>query len=789
MATLRRRDSALPPTPVFIQQLAEHIADVAYLADASRMITWVAPTIEVSLGWRPEEIIGTPLLDILHPDDLPRIAANRERLYSGQAMHNYPEGVAMRLRAKDGTYRWFSGRGVPLFDEAGNPAGVAGGLSLIDDLMHEQERAHDSEHAVEQILDSMLDPHLVLSAVRDEAGEIVDLEFTRANDSACRVLRLRREHLVGKRVRQWLPAMADDDLWQRSTAVLATGEPLVWDDYRFPESVIAAERYYDIRMVRLGDTLNCGFRDVTSRHQAARAIAESENRFRLLAENTTDVVVTVGRDNCIDWVSPAARASLGRTVTSLMGTCFTDLVHPEDLAGLMSGQSSEVRLGSPVDGWRWMRMSSRVLPDVTIYTARDIQAEMQARTQLAHELGHDPLTGLVNRTEALSQIEAALETEPPGSLALLAVGVDDLRSVNEAFTYSAGDRVLMQIAARLVRFARHPEDVARVGDSEFTFLVRGVDDVAALADLVTSMQADMRSAIVIDDHSIEVTVSIGIATAETMQASELLRDATSALHHARRRGGHRWEYHNPELTYAARERLIMRTGIRQALRNDEFQPWFQPVVRLGDGSLTAYEALARWERDGRIVPPAEFIPVAESTDLIVALDRCILRRALALVPPGLRLGVNVSAETLSTSDLADVVNAELNASGVDPQRLNLEVTETALLRPTPVVIENMRQVAELGVKWWVDDFGTGYSSITHLRDLPIHGLKLDRSFTAGLPDDATCRRLALGLVGLARGLGLGTIAEGVETVAQAEVLAEQGWELGQGWLYGRPSPL
>jgi EAL domain-containing protein (putative c-di-GMP-specific phosphodiesterase class I) len=233
----------------------------------------------------------------------------------------------------------------------------------------------------------------------------------------------------------------------------------------------------------------------------------------------------------------------------------------------------------------------------------------------------------------------------------------------------------------------------------------------------------------------------------------------------------------------------MRTGIRQALIAEEFQPWFQPVVRMSDRAVIGYEALARWERDGQIVSPAEFIPVAESTDLIVALDRFILRQALRQAPANVHIAVNVSAATLSTPNLADLVNAELAATGFEPRRLQLEVTETALLRPTGTVTDTMRQVAALGVRWWVDDFGTGYSSIAHLRDLPIHGLKLDKSFTAGLPADATCRRLSLGLVGLARGLGLGTIAEGVETAEQREVLASQGWELGQGWLFGRPTPL
>jgi diguanylate cyclase (GGDEF)-like protein/PAS domain S-box-containing protein len=779
----------VPQTLGHFQQLAAHIADVAYIAGPDRVITWIAPTVQMSLGWAPEELVGTSFIDLLHPDDARAVAASRERLYAGRPMPSSPRGVAMRLRGKTGDYRWFSGRGVPLLDDAGNPAGIAVGLRLVDDLVHERQRAQASEQHVEQILDGMLDPHLMLRAVRDESGALVDMEYSRANATACAVLRLKREDLIGKRVLQWLPGMATDEMWLRAVSALESGKPLVWDDYKFPKSVLDRERYYDIRMVRLEDELSCSFRDVTSRHRAARALAESESRFRLLAENTTDVVITVGDTGTIEWVSPAARAALGRTVSSLLGTPFAELVHPEDLDALNSLGTAEVRLGSPVDRWRWMRMTSRVLPDVTIYTARDIQAEMQARAQLAHEIGHDPLTGLANRSEALAQMGEALRRAPTDSLALLAVGVDDLRSLNEAFTYAAGDRVLTQVGTRLLHFAAQPDDVARVGDSEFTLLVHGVTDAAALADLVTNLQADLSSAVVIDSHSIEVTVSIGIAVAQTPMASELLRDATSAMHHARRRGGNRWEYHDPGLTQTARERLIMRTGIREALQAQQFVPWFQPLVSMAEGDVRGYEALARWDRDGHIVSPAEFIPVAESTDLIVDLDRYILHAGLHQVPVGMDLGVNVSAATLSSVDLAEVVYAELTSSGFDPTRLNLEVTETALLQPTALVKDNMAQVAHLGVRWWVDDFGTGYSSIAHLRDLPIHGLKLDRSFTAGLPDDARCQRLALGLVGLARGLGLSTIAEGIETAEQAAMLAAQGWEVGQGWHYGKPQPL
>ncbi|MEI2786531.1 MAG: PAS domain-containing protein [Candidatus Nanopelagicales bacterium] len=177
------------------RELAEHVADVAYIASRDRILAWVAPTVEWSLGWTPEQLVGTPLLDLVHPEDLQRIHAAREQVYGGSPMDDYAEGVAMRLRTSSGDYRWFSGRGVPLFDDNGKPDGIAAGLRLVDDLVHERERAVSSESRLEQILDSMLDPHMMLESVRDANGDVCDLEFARANATACRVLGLRHDQL------------------------------------------------------------------------------------------------------------------------------------------------------------------------------------------------------------------------------------------------------------------------------------------------------------------------------------------------------------------------------------------------------------------------------------------------------------------------------------------------------------------------------------------------------------------------------------------------------------------
>ena len=779
-----------------LQVLADHLADLTYVANQDRQVIWVGTNCADVLGWEPEEMLGTGFLDFMHPHDVAKIVAYRERLYRGEELPEAEEPSIVRLRHKDGSYHWFSGRAIPLLDDDGQPAGFAAGLRCVDDFVEEQERAQRSEREVAMVLDGMLDPHMLLGAVRDDSGEVVDVTFLRLNPEACRVLMVRAEGLIGRNLLAWQPGMVTTGIWQAGLRLWSTGEPMVLDDYQFPGEVLPGEHYFDIRGVRLGDDLlSCAFRDVTNRHQVALKTMESERRFRLLAENTTDVVVTVSAQGRVDWASPAVRSTLGVPVDSLLGRRFSDLVHPEDRELLDQSQGAEVRVGVD-ESWRWMRLSRRILVgdgSVTVYTAQDIQAEMETRAQLAHELGHDPLTGLSNRTAMLSRLRDLLRARSRReSLALFAIGIDDLRSLNEAFSYSAGDRVLTQIARRLLQFAKTPDDVSRVADNALTLIVHDVEDVAALADLASGLQSELPSAVTIDGHQIRLSVSIGIATPDSMRALDLLRDATSALHHARTKGGNRWEYLDSADTQAARERLIIRSGIHDALAGEQFRPWFQPVVSLTDGEMIGYEALARWVRDdGEVVMPNAFIPVAENTDLIVALDRHILRKAMAEVAAlewPAQVGINVSAQSLSEPDFADSVQDELERSGLDPALLHLEVTETALLRPTEHVHRTMLDVAELGVTWWVDDFGTGYSSITHIRDLPVQGLKLDLSFTSGLPHDLRSVRLAQGLMGLATGLGMRTTAEGVETPEQAQVLAEQGWEWGQGWLYGRPGP-
>ncbi|HSN07211.1 MAG TPA: EAL domain-containing protein [Candidatus Angelobacter sp.] len=244
----------------------------------------------------------------------------------------------------------------------------------------------------------------------------------------------------------------------------------------------------------------------------------------------------------------------------------------------------------------------------------------------------------------------------------------------------------------------------------------------------------------------------------------------------------------------AERSVAVLADVRAGLLREELLAWYQPIVRLGRERVVGFEALVRWRRsDGRLLPPHEFLPIVERSAQVADLDLAVLAqaaRALRSLPPDLFVSVNVSARTLTLVDYAGEIARVAREAGIDPVRLHVEVTETTLLSVSDVVDDAMRAVAATGATWYVDDFGTGYSSIAHLRDLPVSGLKLDLSFTAGIRrGDARSVSIAQGLVGMAQGLGLDTIAEGVETEQEGAVLAAQGWRHGQGWRYGRARPL
>lgn len=572
------------------------------------------------------------------------------------------------------------------------------------------------------------------------------------------------------------------------------------------------DRHVEISGVILNEMLIVSLIDVTDTVAAQAELRRREAEFRLLAENASDLVVRAGADGRLEWISPSVTGLLGWTAGELTGRPLRSVVHPEEQSrlgnllqrvGAGENGSREVRLCRKGGDYRWLDLAFRPLRGATgevngwVAGGRDIDQEVGMRRELDHALRHDPLTGLSTRPVMLERLTDALADLDPGQseLAVLSIGIDGLSLMNDAYTHQAGDQVLAQLAIRITRFLGSSDQVGRGTGDEFLVLLPRLASAADADPIAEALRQACQGRLPVGSQSIETTVSVGVATAgQGADPDGLIRDASLALRLAKSRGRNRSEFVDPKLAESARHRLSLLEEIRSGLGRGEFQPWFMPIVNLGDGSLRGYEALVRWIRpDGSVAEPGSFLPAVQQGPLATSLDHAVLSRsieALAHLPAPLTVAVNLCPASVGQEGLVEVVRELLQRAGAPASRLHLELTESALLTVSAGIRRTIEELAALGVSWYVDDFGTGYSSISHLRDLPIAGLKLDRSFTLGVAAGATrATRLAKGLQGLAEGLDLDTVAEGVKTAEVAARLERQGWRRGQGWLYGKAAPL
>jgi PAS domain S-box-containing protein len=328
----RRAEGRLAETSLRYQLLAENASDVVAFSRPDRTLEWVSPAVANELGWAPEDLIGTRLSDLIHPDDEAATAAERRAVYSGHEIENPEGGFVVRVRAKSGQYRWVSSRVVPLADESGEHVGVITSMLVVDDLVQAREEATANQTALRATLDSLLDPEVRYEAVRDDAGQLVDLEFVGANPAACAYFEMDYADLIGSRLLDFFPGLVEAGLFEKYRQVVETGEALILDDFDYVQELLNAERRYDIRAARVGDGLSATWRDVTDRHAADRRLAESEEQYRLVAENVSDVAMRLSSERRFEWVSDPVAHVMGWQPSDLVGHLIDEFVHHDDLA-------------------------------------------------------------------------------------------------------------------------------------------------------------------------------------------------------------------------------------------------------------------------------------------------------------------------------------------------------------------------------------------------------------------------------------------------------------------------
>jgi diguanylate cyclase (GGDEF)-like protein/PAS domain S-box-containing protein len=543
-----------------------------------------------------------------------------------------------------------------------------------------------------------------------------------------------------------------------------------------------------------------------------------EARFRSLVQNSSDVVALVTDDGLVTYESDAAHGVLGHRPGGRVGRPFVDDVHPSDaslaramLDGLAASpethQTVELRLRHADGGWRWVEIvgQNRLMEPAVralVLNYRDVTDRKRLEEQLQHDAFHDPLTGLANRALFGDRVTHALARRRPTSerAAVLFIDLDDFKLVNDSLGHAAGDVLLTAVAERIRACLRPQDTAARLGGDEFAVLVEETDaeQSAAIADRIL---AALRQPFAIGDRQVFMQASIGISvegadgvTAGRETADDLLRNADAAMYTAKARGKARHQLYQPTMHAAALRRLELRERLESALDAGEFEVHYQPVVELAGETIVGAEALVRWrEAGGEPAPPADFLAVAEESGLIVSLGRWVLEQSCHEAvrwgtgpAPSLSVAVNVASRQLADATFPSDVAAVLASSGLRPDRLIVEVTESALLDEGQVTNSAIAELKRLGVRVALDDFGTGYSSLSHLRRFPIDVLKIDRSFIAGIDgDNRDERALVRSIIRLAHSLRLETVAEGIERPEQLELLRRFGARLGQGFHFAR----
>ena len=505
---------------------------------------------------------------------------------------------------------------------------------------------------------------------------------------------------------------------------------------------------------------------------------------------------------------------IGRPPTEESGPDFS-FVHPEDLPRIAEALQQVVegknavdcthRIVRPDGEVRWVVTRTSHFRDpsdlVIAGTMLDITERKEAELALEHLAYHDPLTGLANRSRITEQLDAQLAASHivGRRVTLALIDIDQFKMINDSLGHSAGDSVLEAVARRLERALAPDEVLARFGGDEFAVVRGGVTGFDEGAELAERLLRSLDAPITVDTRDFHLTMSVGIALSDPGDTAEtMFREADTAMYHAKDSGRARAALFDDELQRTSRRRLQLRTALRTALERDELSIVYQPVIDLATLRTSGFEALLRWTTPSfGSISPAEFIPIAEETGLIVPIGEWVLEQALAQVAQWRRgaaegdgpwVAVNLSARQTESPGLVDRVASALAVAGVPPRALHLELTESVLMDTIESSIDTMNAFHDLGITLSIDDFGTGYSSLSYLRRLPIDILKIDKSFVDGLGGEDGDTSIVEAVIDLARTLGMDVVAEGVESATQLRALVALGCSHGQGFLWDRGVP-
>ncbi|HVG37702.1 MAG TPA: EAL domain-containing protein [Pyrinomonadaceae bacterium] len=601
---------------------------------------------------------------------------------------------------------------------------------------------------------------------------------------------------------------------RRAPMILLTGQGDREVDF---EAMRAGAADYLVKGQLDASTLGRAIRYAVGRAETLGALRTSEERYHRLVELSPDAIILHAEGHIIFINSAGVRLLGGESAEQFVSWPVMRFVHRDSLENVRRRikQITEEKISVPFIEEKFIRLDgTEVEVEVAAVpftyhdksavqvVARDITARKKVEAKLLHDAFHDALTGLPNRALFMEHLKLAVERakRPPQQLfAVLFLDLDRFKNINDSLGHPIGDKLLIAIAGRLETCLRHFDTVARFGGDEFAILLNGVDDASDAVRVAERLQESLKKPFSLGGHDVFSTASIGIAlcSPDYYQPEDVVRDADTAMYRAKALGKARHEVFDVEMHARAVALLQLENDLRRAVERAEFCVFYQPIVRIATGEICGFEALVRWHHpEYGLITPGRFIPVAEETGMIVAIDRWVLRKACAqmkrwqklfpdLAP--LNLSVNLSGKQFTQPDLIDYVQQILAETFFDARQLTLEITESAVIQNIEAVTGMLVQLCDLGIKLSMDDFGTGYSSLSCLHRFPIHTLKIDRSFIS-----QDCARdeteIVRTIIMLTENMNMSAVAEGVETEEQLRHLTELRCEFAQGFYFSHPLP-
>ncbi len=584
---------------------------------------------------------------------------------------------------------------------------------------------------------------------------------------------------------------------------------LVWDPHRpgteFLRSVSPS--------LAIAVAIVLAFTLIVLRHarQTTQSLEASEVRFRDVANASSDWIWETDPELNLRFLSERFAMVTGISPQKILGRPLGELLlaaenaerwarHQDDLTNRRAFRNLLCQCEDQAGQMRTLRVAGKPIFDEKARylgyrgTATDITAEMEAERRAQYLALHDPLTELPNRELLRERLEQAVASvsRRRDVAAVICLDLDRFKDINDTLGHGAGDLLIKACADRLQACVRETDTVARIGGDEFAIVQVGLEQPAGAESLCRRLLETLAAPFDLDGHEALVTASLGVALIpiDGSIPGKLLQHADIALYRAKEEGRNTFRFFAPEMDAHLQRRKALERDLRLALARDELELFYQPKVELGHDQLAGVEALVRWHHPERgLVPPLDFIGVAEETGFILPLGEWVLRTACAqaVVWPDLQMSVNISPVQFKR-DLVGTVRGALEASGLQPDRLELEITEGVLLQNTEAAMATLRELKELGVRIAMDDFGTGYSSLGYLQKFPFDKIKIDKSFVSALETRADADAIVRAVVGLGHSLGMQTCAEGVETAQQLTILRAEGCDEVQGYYFGKPMP-